>query len=119
MFKRYGAAMLLWLGMLAVVLVIVVRYDAAYEVPTRFVAGTVVGLYKNQKRRVVSPTLLVAQLDDDASSVVVEGTEGLAYKRNARIVMQERRGAILGLRHYAFRRFARSLETPNNDATVR
>lgn len=45
------------------------------------------GLYKNQGRRVLSPTLFVARLDD-GRSVVVEGTEGLAYTPDKRIVMQ-------------------------------
>ena len=92
-------------------------YDYYVVVPTgRDVPGTVVGLYKNQRSKVYSPTLFVARLDD-GRSVVVECTEALAYAPDARIVMQERRSAVFGFRHYAFNRFARSAyEEQNNDA---
>jgi hypothetical protein len=116
--KRTLAWLLGVVGGLAFLFVAVAQYDAAYQVPTgRNVAGTIVGLHKNQRTREVSPTRFIARLDD-GRSVVVEGTEALVYKPHARIVMQERRSAIFGLRRYAFRRLADPLEEPNNDASL-
>ncbi len=42
---------------------------------------------------------------DNGPIVVVGGTAGLPYRLNARVLVQERRSVVFGLRHYEFERF--------------
>ena len=87
------------------VLALLAWYDHLYTVPTgREVAGSVVSLYKNQRSRVFSPTVFMVKLDN-GPTVVVGGTAGLPYRLNARVLVQERRSVVFGLRHYEFERF--------------
>jgi len=93
------------LSALTVIALILAWYDHLYTVPTgREVAGSVVSLYKNQRIRAFSPTVFMVKLDN-GPIVVVGGTAGLPYRLNARVLVQERRSVVFGLRHYEFERF--------------